>query len=568
MEQSASFDQQPEIKTSNKKKKLLILGLVCLFALAIGGSYYVYTSQNKAEPKNMSSTKKTELKKLIVSEEDPILKKFITPTTGEVWLSTPKELASQNYFQDTEYGDQVYYEVGKRAGNTIIMAISSYGIGSYTSLYEKTPEGKVTAILEPDGESVYNQESIDDFARGLRPEIERNMTIHYDSLTLPKSIKFGKGQILQKPTSPTVGDLVSPEHETGTITDVKELGKSSLKKAERTYADTKLTSISYFIQTPINTKIKLTYEPLETNLDRYQWSKGYASGNLRPIARGCGGIGSSVTRSDVVSSSDIQLVGKSPSNQEVYELKDQNHPLIKKAFEEFKEYAGSDSQVPYWDITKEEFINQHAVVIYKDKFGQYLVYAREDLSPAYGCAKPVVYLYPTETQMVNIRVGADVKISDPQYNPKTGWNALAQTNGRLIVDGKEFSSLFWEGPGIGEYPAITSGTVVKREHAIATIKKQLAQQGFTQSEINDFVEYWHDKLPTKPYVRLSWLTTKQMNIIAPLSITPKPNTVLRTFLDFSGLDQPIYLPKQTFNKVDRKGFTVVEWGGLSLKKLY
>lgn len=104
--------------------------------------------------------------------------------------------------------------------------------------------------------------------------------------------------------------------------------------------------------------------------------------------------------------------------------------------------------------------------------------------------------------------------------------------------------------------------------ALAAIRGQLASQGFNTQEIADFVDYWHDKLPAKPYIRLSWLTTEQMNNLAPLQISPRPDTLIRTFLDFSGLDAPIDLAPQTFSAPERRGFTVTEWGGLSPYRLY
>ena len=103
---------------------------------------------------------------------------------------------------------------------------------------------------------------------------------------------------------------------------------------------------------------------------------------------------------------------------------------------------------------------------------------------------------------------------------------------------------------------------------ISTIRKQLAQQGLKNNEINDFVEYWQSNLPTDPYVRLTWFNTSQMDKLAPLYVTPKPDTTIRVFLDASGMKKPISIPKQNLKSIPRSGFTVVEWGGLSTHKLY
>jgi hypothetical protein len=219
-------------------------------------------------------------------------------------------------------------------------------------------------------------------------------------------------------------------------------------------------------------------------------------------------------------------------------------------------------------MTKQEFIDNHAVIVHKDNFDQWLVYVNEGLAPAAGCAKPVIYLYPESPTLVTVRVGANVQISDPFYNPFSGWRAFAKPDGKLSVDGKQYSSLFWEGPGYGEYPQINSGVVVPRDQAVSTIQSQLVAQGLNEQERKDFIEYWQDKIPNKPYIRLSWLNTKQMDTLAPLVVTPQPDTSIRIFLDMAGLDQPISLAPQTFNPPSRNGFTLVEWGGLASQKLY
>ena len=92
--------------------------------------------------------------------------------------------------------------------------------------------------------------------------------------------------------------------------------------------------------------------------------------------------------------------------------------------------------------------------------------------------------------------------------------------------------------------------------------------GFNEKEISDFITYWQDKLPTKPYTRLTWFETKEMNQLAPLRVSPKPDTLLRAFLDFEGLTAPYNLPAQQLQSVQRNGFTVTEWGGLTPFQIY
>ena len=53
-----------------------------------------------------------------------------------------------------------------------------------------------------------------------------------------------------------------------------------------------------------------------------------------------------------------------------------------------------------------------------------------------------------------------------------------------------------------------------------------------------------------------------MDVLAPLIVSPKPDTSIRVFLDFEGLEKPIALPEQKLSAIPRTGFTVIEWGGL------
>ena len=50
--------------------------------------------------------------------------------------------------------------------------------------------------------------------------------------------------------------------------------------------------------------------------------------------------------------------------------------------------------------------------------------------------------------------------------------------------------------------------------------------------------------------------------MAPLTITPAPQTVIRVFFDSKPLDAPIQITPQQLTPKQRVGFTVVEWGGM------
>ena len=47
----------------------------------------------------------------------------------------------------------------------------------------------------------------------------------------------------------------------------------------------------------------------------------------------------------------------------------------------------------------------------------------------------------------------------------------------------------------------------------------------------------------------------------PLIIEPKPDNVIRILMTFKGLDKEIEVLEQQLTKVNRSGYSVVEWGG-------
>jgi hypothetical protein len=48
---------------------------------------------------------------------------------------------------------------------------------------------------------------------------------------------------------------------------------------------------------------------------------------------------------------------------------------------------------------------------------------------------------------------------------------------------------------------------------------------------------------------------------AVFEIAPKPDSFLRIFMAYKPLDEYIEIEEQELTRFERKGFTVVEWGG-------
>ncbi|MCX6727620.1 MAG: hypothetical protein NTX11_02290 [Candidatus Saccharibacteria bacterium] len=363
-------------------------------------------------------------------------------------------------------------------------------------------------------------------------------------------LRYKEGTNILEVQSPEKGTKLITKNNIDYYVGEKDKGAYSIKSVNAYFGD--LFSYNYSLDGELSKSGSKAAETIK-------WSKGdQSTSTYYTGGQGCGTGASFVAGK--VSKSDLSEVGKTPGGQTVYQLAN-NQPIVTELFE--KDYAKENALDDYKNLSLQQFVDKHSYFLIENGLGDFMVYISDKAAPKGGCAKPVVYLYPQKATNVSVSVGANVTISDPLY-PTGGWtNVLAQPNGALTYQGKSFGSLFWEGQGNGAYPDITSGTVVARSKAIATITEQLKQQGLQGREITEFISFWKPNLPNTPFVRLSWLSTRQLNELAPLTVLPKPDTTIRVFLDFEGLQKPVNMPAQTLKTPKRNGFTVVEWGGLA-----
>jgi len=213
-----------------------------------------------------------------------------------------------------------------------------------------------------------------------------------------------------------------------------------------------------------------------------------------------------------------------------------------------------------------EFIKIRPFFFWEDPFGRIVRWSRVDLVPQAECGKPVVYLYPETTQQVSVKLGGNIEVtkSEPAYN--NGWSVTAEPNGTLTTaDGKTFPYLYWDGNG-ASYETPKSGFVIASRNLPMILREKLLQLGLNDNEIKDFSDFWIPYLVKSPYALISFVPQAEWNKAAPLAISPAPETVIRVFMDWKPLSQPIDIPEQILPpKPIRTGFTAVEWGGLLYK---
>lgn len=180
-------------------------------------------------------------------------------------------------------------------------------------------------------------------------------------------------------------------------------------------------------------------------------------------------------------------------------------------------------------------------------------------------AKPVIYLYPTVEQQVQVKLDykGELTCTYPEY--KNGWEVIAQPNGELINmdDNKEYSYLYWEGNSNVNWD-FSKGFVVQGEDTREFLQEKLEYMGLIPREYNEFIVYWLPILEENKY-NLIHFAGEEFDDYAKLQITPQPDSILRVMMVYKPLNKPIEVEEQILKPFDRKGFTVVEWGGTESK---
>lgn len=180
--------------------------------------------------------------------------------------------------------------------------------------------------------------------------------------------------------------------------------------------------------------------------------------------------------------------------------------------------------------------------------------------------KPVLYFYPTEKTLIDVRLNipGKVTVSDPTYPIDTGWqNVTAFPNGILHYNNTTYHYLYYE-TAVDTHVVPDNGIFIKKENLLLTLNSLLPKYGLNKLEQKEFLDYWMpelQKLHTK-YIFFSVLNNKEKSKIDDVQINPKPDTFIHLLAYFKPVNTMYSVKSLTFPKqVQRNGFTVVEWGG-------
>lgn len=179
-------------------------------------------------------------------------------------------------------------------------------------------------------------------------------------------------------------------------------------------------------------------------------------------------------------------------------------------------------------------------------------------------AKPVIYLYPEEEMEITVKLDYAGTLTSTYPAYEDGWTVTARPDGTLtdLETGREHYCLFWEGVTETEYD-FSSGFCIAGERTASFLEEALTDLGLTEREANEFMIYWLPKMEGNPYNLISFQTETYTDS-AVLTIDPAPDTLIRVFMAWKRLEEPVEIKTQILTASDRTGFTAVEWGGAQI----
>ena len=181
--------------------------------------------------------------------------------------------------------------------------------------------------------------------------------------------------------------------------------------------------------------------------------------------------------------------------------------------------------------------------------------------------KPVIYLYPEAETDVHVELElteSELSTTYPKYN--SGWDVTAYPDGKLVnkADGTHHNYLFWDAVNCRTRFDFSEGFCVAGNDTESFLKEKLTYMGLIEEEMNEFIVYWLPLMEHNAYNLISFQGAAYTDS-AKLNITPTPDSLLRIFMAYVPLEEKVDIEPQQLETFERKGFTVVEWGGSEIR---
>ena len=181
-------------------------------------------------------------------------------------------------------------------------------------------------------------------------------------------------------------------------------------------------------------------------------------------------------------------------------------------------------------------------------------------------SKPIIYIYPQEETEVSIKVGYPENLTCTYPKYENGWEVTAYPDGSLkdVKTGRNLYALYWEGIRNKE-ENIDEGFVVKGENVASFLEEKLEILGLNEREAEEFIVYWLPILEKNEYNLIRFYSKEEIDEMMPLEINPVPDTTIRVLMGWKKVDSKMNIKEQKLEQEERKGYTVVEWGGTEIE---
>lgn len=191
-------------------------------------------------------------------------------------------------------------------------------------------------------------------------------------------------------------------------------------------------------------------------------------------------------------------------------------------------------------------------------------YNNRNVDDPYISYKPIIYIYPKKDIDVTVTLSNPEKLTVTYPKYSNSWVVHATPSGELTdKNGKQYYALYWEGEtkntGVKE-----DGFVVEGKDVSAFLEEKLNILGLNYKESNEFIMYWLPKLEKNKYNYIRFKIMDEINESMELNIEPEPDTLIRVLMEYKPLNKKINVIEQKLTKVERYGYTVVEWGGTNV----
>lgn len=94
----------------------------------------------------------------------------------------------------------------------------------------------------------------------------------------------------------------------------------------------------------------------------------------------------------------------------------------------------------------------------------------------------------------------------------------------------------------------------------------MTELGLTSKEQADFITFWAPRMMKNDQNFVHFVLNKNCDTYARINIEPRPDNFLRVYMMWTPYDGTMTITPQELKKIDRSGFTAIEWGGSEVKQ--